>query len=225
MTAYQHAIHWHTTNIGKANTSLRLKAYFQKREKGETYFWQHNCWIGVSYITCLQCLRALRAFAQHDCWIGVCYITCLQCLRALHAFALFAPSRLTSLRAFVPSRLTYLRALRAFVPYVLWLRALRPLSALLTHALLNVMKSFIKGNFNVLKRNLKGAVKFKWKKLLINIYLNLMCKFKFIIYKGGSRINFRVLQNFTKRIERRNDEICRKIIDSARSKKVQFWLQ
>ena len=43
--------------------------------------------------------------------------------------------------------------------------------------------------------------------------------------RGGSRINFRVLQNFTKKIEHRNDVICRKIIDSARSKKVQFWLQ
>ena len=41
--------------------------------------------------------------------------------------------------------------------------------------------------------------------------------------KGGSRINFRMLQNFTKKkIEHRNDVICRKIIDSARSKKVQF---
>ena len=40
--------------------------------------------------------------------------------------------------------------------------------------------------------------------------------------RGGSRINFRVLQNFTKKIEQRNDVICRKIIDSARSKKVQF---
>ena len=28
-----------------------------------------------------------------------------------------------------------------------------------------------------------------------------------------------------KKIEHRNDAICRKIIDSARSKKVQFWLQ
>ena len=40
--------------------------------------------------------------------------------------------------------------------------------------------------------------------------------------RGGSRINFRVLQNFTKKIEHRNDVICRKIMDSARSKKVQF---
>ena len=42
------------------------------------------------------------------------------------------------------------------------------------------------------------------------------------IIRGGSTINFRVLQNFTKKIEHRNDVICRKIIDSARSKKVQF---
>ena len=42
------------------------------------------------------------------------------------------------------------------------------------------------------------------------------------ITRGGSRINFGVLQNFTKKIEHRNDVICRKIIDSARSKKVQF---
>ena len=28
--------------------------------------------------------------------------------------------------------------------------------------------------------------------------------------RGGSRINFRVLQNFTKKIEHRNDVICRK---------------
>ena len=42
------------------------------------------------------------------------------------------------------------------------------------------------------------------------------------VFRGGSRINFRVLQNFTKKIEHRNDIICRKIIDSARSKKVQF---
>ena len=40
--------------------------------------------------------------------------------------------------------------------------------------------------------------------------------------RGGSRINIRVLQNFTKKIEHRSDSICRKIIDSARSKKVQF---
>ena len=40
--------------------------------------------------------------------------------------------------------------------------------------------------------------------------------------KGGARINFRVLQNFTKRIEHRNDVICRKNIDSAKSKKIQF---
>ena len=40
--------------------------------------------------------------------------------------------------------------------------------------------------------------------------------------RGGSRINFRVLQNFTKKVEHRNDVTCRKIIDSARSKKVQF---
>ena len=39
--------------------------------------------------------------------------------------------------------------------------------------------------------------------------------------RGGSRINFRVLQNFTKKIEHRNDIICRKIIDSARSKEAQ----
>ena len=44
----------------------------------------------------------------------------------------------------------------------------------------------------------------------------------FIQARGGSRINFRVLQNFTKKIEHRNDVTCRKIIDSARSKKVQF---
>ena len=43
------------------------------------------------------------------------------------------------------------------------------------------------------------------------------------IYRGESRINFRVLKNFTKKkIEHSNDVICRKIIDSARSKKVQF---
>ena len=42
------------------------------------------------------------------------------------------------------------------------------------------------------------------------------------IIRGGSRINFGVLQNFTKKIEHRNDVICKKIIDSARSKKVQF---
>ena len=40
--------------------------------------------------------------------------------------------------------------------------------------------------------------------------------------RDGSRINFRVLQNFTKKIEHRNDVICRKIKDSARNKKVQF---
>ena len=42
------------------------------------------------------------------------------------------------------------------------------------------------------------------------------------IIRGGSTINFRVLQNLPKKIEHRNDVICRKIIDSARSKKVQF---
>ena len=47
----------------------------------------------------------------------------------------------------------------------------------------------------------------------INNGLNLRC---------GSRIDFRVLQNFTKKIEPRNDVICRKIIDSARSKKAQL---
>ena len=45
---------------------------------------------------------------------------------------------------------------------------------------------------------------------------------RWVLFRGGSRINFRVLQNFTKQIEHRNDVICRKIIDSARSKKVQF---
>ena len=29
------------------------------------------------------------------------------------------------------------------------------------------------------------------------------------LYRGGSRINFRVLQNFTRKIEHRNDVICR----------------
>ena len=42
------------------------------------------------------------------------------------------------------------------------------------------------------------------------------------LHRGGFRINFRVLQNFTKKIEHRNDVICRKIIDSARSQKVQL---
>ena len=42
------------------------------------------------------------------------------------------------------------------------------------------------------------------------------------VVRGGSRINFRVLQNFTKKIEHRNDVICTKIIDSARNEKVQF---
>ena len=41
-------------------------------------------------------------------------------------------------------------------------------------------------------------------------------------FRGRSRINLRVLQNFTKKIDHRNDVICKKIIDSARSKKVQF---
>ena len=41
---------------------------------------------------------------------------------------------------------------------------------------------------------------------------------------GGSRINFRVLQNFIKKIENRNDVICRKITDLARSDKVQVCL-
>ena len=51
-----------------------------------------------------------------------------------------------------------------------------------------------------------------------------MCKHavKKLPFRGGSRINFRVLQNFTKKIEKGDDVICRKIIDSARSKKVQF---
>ena len=42
--------------------------------------------------------------------------------------------------------------------------------------------------------------------------------------RGGSRINFRVPQNSTKKkkIELGNDVICIKIIDSARRKKVQF---
>ena len=50
----------------------------------------------------------------------------------------------------------------------------------------------------------------------------IIVKSKDIVVRGGSRINFRVLQNFTKKIEHRYDVICRKIIDSARSKKVQF---
>ena len=40
--------------------------------------------------------------------------------------------------------------------------------------------------------------------------------------RGESRINLRVLQNFTKKIDHRNDIICRNIIDSAKSKKLQF---
>ena len=40
--------------------------------------------------------------------------------------------------------------------------------------------------------------------------------------RGGFRINFRMLQNFTKKTEHRNDVIYRKIIYSARSKKVQL---
>ena len=35
------------------------------------------------------------------------------------------------------------------------------------------------------------------------------------IGRGGSRINFRVLKNFTKRNEYRHNVICRKIIDLA----------
>ena len=42
------------------------------------------------------------------------------------------------------------------------------------------------------------------------------------VIRGGSRINFRVLKNFTKKIEHRNDVICTKIIDLARNEKVQF---
>ena len=39
--------------------------------------------------------------------------------------------------------------------------------------------------------------------------------------RGGSRIHFRVLQNFIKKkFEHRNDVICIKLTDSARSKKV-----
>ena len=39
--------------------------------------------------------------------------------------------------------------------------------------------------------------------------------------RGGSRIKFRVLQSFTRKTEHRNDVICRRMIDSARSKKVE----
>ena len=39
--------------------------------------------------------------------------------------------------------------------------------------------------------------------------------------RAGSRISFRVLQYFAKKNEHRNDVVCRKIIDSARNKKVQ----
>ena len=38
----------------------------------------------------------------------------------------------------------------------------------------------------------------------------------------GSRINLRALQNFSRKNDHRNDVMCRKIIDSTRSKKVQF---
>ena len=54
------------------------------------------------------------------------------------------------------------------------------------------------------------------------IHINIHLRKLLDSISGGSRINFRVLQNFTKKIEHRNDAICRKIIDSARSKKIQF---
>ena len=40
--------------------------------------------------------------------------------------------------------------------------------------------------------------------------------------RGRSRINFRVLQNFPKKLKIEMIQLCRKIIDSARSKKVWF---
>ena len=40
---------------------------------------------------------------------------------------------------------------------------------------------------------------------------------------GGSRINFSVLENFTKKIEHRNDVICRKIIDSGNTNCLGTW--
>ena len=60
------------------------------------------------------------------------------------------------------------------------------------------------------------------KDIIRNRLLKLDLSKKLYNHRGGSRINFRVLQNFTKKNEHRNDVICRKIIDSARSKKVQF---
>ena len=52
------------------------------------------------------------------------------------------------------------------------------------------------------------------------------CRFQLVklmhTFRGGSRINLRVLQNFTKKNDHRNDVICRKIIDSTRSKNAQL---
>ena len=45
---------------------------------------------------------------------------------------------------------------------------------------------------------------------------------KVILSRGGSRINLRVPQNFTKKTDHTNDIICRKIMDSAKSKILQF---
>ena len=39
----------------------------------------------------------------------------------------------------------------------------------------------------------------------------------------GSRIKFRVLVNFTKRFEQRNDVICRKVVDSANANCLGTW--